>query len=820
MHATAPASAASAAATAAAVAAKADGPAMLPAGAAYGADLASCLNAFGLLDPEGQAEVIEQTGAQKAISDQTAMDLRRGVPSAANAWLRFFVETYPASSPQADRFCALVTARVGVDAAGSVYVQSSRPYVAPRRAAPAGAIASMRYPNASFSPMAVPAGDDTELRRCFAALRSMPVSAVQSAVRANIRQMPTTTPLSTYLSEFVSANGVQRAEAARTAWVNAMSTAHWENRLSAPELSNAVRRAVIGLCSTFAVAPSAGPFSVGAMQKIDPYASTMMGANFSRAAGAPIPSGWTQCGMRESDLQRSGAVLAAAHPLAVSRAYVALGGQDTAPFALIGPLRDLAAGFLANPSAVSRDAFLSAAYGYVWSSRLSNPPVSRSLALALTRLAQSVERGAGLATNPSGYVGADTDVDSCLVQLSAAPPRALGEAIRRTQRILPGFGADNMTRSALTALYGSDGSGMRDQYVAWLRSSTPDVILTLCQQTAAVVGGIAPAGAPASAALFLSDADAERAFAALPVADQAYILRGTAFRGLAYPAALADALSQGATEINGVTIPTLVSGFLSARIVPSDARRTLWRAAVTDAAYRNRFLSPAGVTAADAPRAPAPATPKPGTTTRTGTTTTTRPATGGTQGRPGTPATPDATQIPPGFTAAQWADIVHNHPDVAAQLVTALANQPSTFTQVATQLLAATNTVLTGIHQGETDALAQQNAQYAHQQALAQIALQRDQAQAQRAQQALDPTLPAPAPAPVQYVQAPPASTPPADDKGLSTGAMVGIGGGVLAVGVLGAVALSKRGGSGGHSRSKDNSRRRTKKGNLRHASR
>ena len=285
---------------------------------------------------------------------------------------------------------------------------------------------------------------------------------------------------------------------------------------------------------------------------------------------------------------------------------------------------------------------------------------------------------------------------------------------------------------------------------------------------------------------------ARQVFATLSPAQQADVLRGTAFLGDAYAPALANALALTGT-IDGESVPNLLAAHMERF---SGARRVLFQLAVQDAARTAATSVPAGLVHTINPAGTPPAT----TTTRPATTTT-RPAT------PTTPA-PAAPSLPAeflqqsGLTGTQWAALLADHPDVATQLWHEYQSRPSTFATVASTSLQAIGVIITGVHQGRVDDLAASNAQYAHQQAMAQLAAARQQsadsaeiARLEAAARATQQTV-------MQYQTTPPpaATTPPA---GLTT-TQLAVGGVSLAVVITAAVYMftrSRRKRSGGRRR-------------------
>ena len=321
--------------------------------------------------------------------------------------------------------------------------------------------------------------------------------------------------------------------------------------------------------------------------------------------------------------------------------------------------------------------------------------------------------------------------------------------------------------------------------------------------------------APAGGFAIIDDGTAQQVFALLPPAAQIEVLRGAAFAGEAYPAALADVLARGASLVDGVPVADLLAAHMGARYPEDSPRRVLFRFAVQDA---QRATRPAG-NVESRPGATTTTTPAPSSVVRTTTATpTTTIRTGGGDNKSGgtaqtiTAATPGAAGgsgagasaagasseflAAAGLNSAQWAAIMRDRPEVGAQLLREYQNRPNTFAQVAGTVLQAVNAIILGVHQGAVDDLAATNASYAHQQAMAQLALQRDQnqqqsaialanAQAQQAaaaaQQALVPGQIAP-PAPIVYQQPAPPAPQQQPATGMGTGTMVALGVGFLAL--------------------------------------
>lgn len=323
------------------------------------------------------------------------------------------------------------------------------------------------------------------------------------------------------------------------------------------------------------------------------------------------------------------------------------------------------------------------------------------------------------------------------------------------------------------------------------------------------------ATAPAGGFALIDDTTAQQVFALLSPAAQQEVLR-SAFAGEAYPSALADVLARGATHVDGIPVADLLIAHMGARYPEDSPRRVLFRLAVQDA---QRATRPAG----NVESRPGATTPAPGAVVRTatvqsggggankagGTAQTITAATPGTASSTAASASGATSEFlaAAGLNSAQWAAIMRDRPEVGAQLLREYQNRPNTFAQVAGTVLQAVNAIILGVHQGAVDDLAATNAAYAHQQALAQLALQRDQnaqqtaialanAQAQQAAAAQQALAAAPAqPAPIVYQQPapqPPAVTPP-QPQGMGTGTMVAIGVGVLALVGGGAYLLTTR---------------------------
>lgn len=162
-------------------------------------------------------------------------------------------------------------------------------------------------------------------------------------------------------------------------------------------------------------------------------------------------------------------------------------------------------------------------------------------------------------------------------------------------------------------------------------------------------------------------------------------------------------------------------------------------------------------------------------------------------------AAPQANQPPPGFTPEQWGALLAQNPEVAARLWTEFQQRPSTFSQVSGSIMQAANVVLSQLNASRAAALEERRADFAHQQAMARIQIDRENAAAQRlattAAPALDPGAVAAQIAAITAAQQP-QQQPPADTSGMSTGAMAALGLGVVAIGGGGLYLATRKGGS------------------------
>lgn len=166
----------------------------------------------------------------------------------------------------------------------------------------------------------------------------------------------------------------------------------------------------------------------------------------------------------------------------------------------------------------------------------------------------------------------------------------------------------------------------------------------------------------------------------------------------------------------------------------------------------------------------------------------------------GDPA-PQANQPPPGFTSAQWGELLRTNPEVAQRMWTEYQQRPSTFSQVSGTILQGANLVLSQLNASRASSLEERRADYAHQQAMARIRIDSENAAAQRLANQSQPQMTMTAPLTVQQPApppAPPAAPPPADQSAgrLSTSAMAAIGIGVVALGGGGIYLATRRGGS------------------------
>lgn len=355
-----------------------------------------------------------------------------------------------------------------------------------------------------------------------------------------------------------------------------------------------------------------------------------------------------------------------------------------------------------------------------------------------------------------------------LVLLRSAAEQAVA---RRNVVVTQRSVADEMNRLTdfiyryLRAGLASRNASIRDAYTRivldvcrWLRSSGQ----------ASEVGGarpahkaVAPSGAPLVASgPVLNDTDARAIFASLSPGAQIAVLRGLAFRGDAYASSLANALAQGRVEVDGFPITTLLFAHVD-RAYPArnDPRRILFAYSTGLAARSEGLLvTPAG----DPPATPAATTPTP-------------------------PVAPADFLAAAGINADQWSQILARSPETAAQMWTEYQRRPSTFAQVSRLILDAADAVLRGLHQSATDQLAAQQAQYAHQQAMATAGVQQAQANANTAQQLLGLTAAQPTTqtTTVPFVAQPAPTQAPSEP--MSTGTKVAIGG--AAVAALGGLA-------------------------------
>ena len=370
-----------------------------------------------------------------------------------------------------------------------------------------------------------------------------------------------------------------------------------------------------------------------------------------------------------------------------------------------------------------------------------------------------------------------TPLERCVASLRAVEPTALGAAVSRVTDLrsndwLARMGEAMGRGDAIDPVTGavSNAEAMRDALVSYLvnwhnrggGTTTERAIRDLC--AAAYGSSYAAAGEPDAAAV-IDDRTARDLFVRLPPSAQSEVIRGIAFKGQPYAQSLAVALDRGLYTVDTYPVPWLLFAWMDNEFAPGSAQRTLFNYDTSLAARANGLLTgPAG----DPP---------------------TTPAAPGAQGAAQMTGTP-----PPGFTPAQWQQLVATSPEVAARLLTEFQQRPSTFAQVSQTILQAADRVLQGIHQGAMDDLAAQRAQAEHRQAMAQIELQRQQALAQRAQATMgvDPntglSTTTPAPTPMPYVQqpAPPPAPAPAPDSntGTSTVTYVAVGG--LALALLG----------------------------------
>ena len=163
-------------------------------------------------------------------------------------------------------------------------------------------------------------------------------------------------------------------------------------------------------------------------------------------------------------------------------------------------------------------------------------------------------------------------------------------------------------------------------------------------------------------------------------------------------------------------------------------------------------------------------------------------------------AAPQANQPPPGFTPGQWGALLDRNPEVAARLWTEFQQRPSTFSQVSGSLLQAANVVLSQLNASRAAELEERRADFAHQQAMARIQIDRENAAAQRLavqpQQPPAPPVEQPPAPPVQQPPAPPVQQPPAPPASMSTGTMAALGLGVVAIGGGGLYLATRKGGS------------------------
>ena len=298
---------------------------------------------------------------------------------------------------------------------------------------------------------------------------------------------------------------------------------------------------------------------------------------------------------------------------------------------------------------------------------------------------------------------------------------------------------------------------------------------------------------------------AQQLFAVLPTAAQIDVLSGSAFERDPYAPVLAHALEIGQAAIDGVSIADLLAGHM-AQFTVDDPRLVLFRLAVQDAQRNPAVMAPAGMIFRT--RSAGDVTPP-----RTAATAATPAATPPT-------AAPSEFLAAMGITPAQWSSMLAAHPDTAAQLFREFQTRPSTFQQVSQAALTAIGVIITGVHQGRVDDLAATSAAYQHQEAMANIAYQREQA-AQAAEisrinaaSAQQQPAPAPAPAPVMMQQYPLTQPAPQQQQqgsassGLSTATMAYIALAVAAVGGGAYFFMRRKKPNAHHARSRKRNRR------------
>lgn len=411
-------------------------------------------------------------------------------------------------------------------------------------------------------------------------------------------------------------------------------------------------------------------------------------------------------------------------------------------------------------------------------------------ALVATAPAATVSAAASKVA-PAGAPALSVDtIAQCMQQFLGFSP-----AQQRAVVLAGRFGNYGMARTIAVDLQ----NGVSDAaptFVRWLNTSfqaSDPAVMDFCDAVRAVRHGapVAPAGDPIDAGEgiimqgapyaqsvpvdpILDEPTAWKLFWGMPVAAQADIL-ARAFGRMSYPASLAVALRQGRVMLDGAPILSLFYTW-AARLPPGAPERTLFRVDVQQMAERLGWQTrPAGdppdMTFGEDERAAVDALARQ-------------------QG-----AAP--TEVPPGFTPQSWAALQERNPEQAARLWQAWQSRPSTYAQVSQTILQAGDRVIQGIQAQNTADLARATLDAQHRQALAQIALQAEQARAQRAMAALPADDPQRAALQQQVAtmqaqlalvaqqgaqQGAQTSTPP--EEPLSTGAKVGIG--LAAVAVLG----------------------------------
>jgi hypothetical protein len=722
-----------------------------PSGAVVSPDEMACLDAFDGLPSSDQARVFEDghLGGYQ-FAQAVAHDLRNGFASSASRGVGWLLATFPSGSAELRDFCAAVRGVVGTH-------EAIAPSGAPFATAVKGGYNGLTtgFTKTTDAPLAVhTAGvDDTTVPNPFVSDRWTFVEPADCFRRATSAMTPAV------LAEALSRSSLGRDPYIAAA-LPALRAGSAEVRAQIVDLVvNGIYSKVISAQTEheFCVQAAAMGYDGGAAYLGLPNLMSPRHGAPGKAATHPLQSGTATFKGAGAPSSRSGRGFA---PSGAPFATAVKGG--TLPFlatpSALQVFKHPSDDTLAPPVGYREDAATAVAcLDDLARRRILYPDVDHLvraiLSSGLFPSGQTDRRILGTESPESA-----SPFEGLVLLRSAAEQAVARRNVVVTQRSV----ADEMNRLTdfiyryLRAGLASRNASIRDAYTR--------IVLDTCRWLRGIGQTARPAGAPLVASgPVLNDTDARAIFASLSPGAQIAVLRGLAFRGDAYASSLANALAQGRVEVDGFPITTLLFAHVD-RAYPArnDPRRILFAYSTGLAARSEGILvTPAGD--------PPPATPA--TTT------------------PTPPIAPAEFLAAAGINADQWSQILARSPETAAQMWTEYQRRPSTFAQVSQLILQAADAVLRGLHQSATDQLAAQQAQYAHQQAMATAAVQQAQANANAAQQLLGLTAAQPTQQTVTapIVTQPAPTTAQAPSEPMSTGTKVAIGG--AAVAALGGLA-------------------------------